>query len=295
MFYGLGLKVGQVVQLEVADYSSDRAEMTVPKTGRAAERCRYLVRRSRCLMRGWSGARSSGIRRFAPLFCTYQKPDAGRRMREALILDLVTKRARRLGIKKRVTSESLRASGQAHRSVDSLERQVLDYRDQPTVQARYPRAYETWKAAQALATLDASRHATKIGHDCREALGAVYERTGSAAQRADRHEKGDGRTFGRSSRRRTSRVRGSQHSLTHRSPTGEALAILHNDKNMGLRRRVGNWTPRTHGASCFTRCVSCTKSIEAPCAGEIARRARPRVGAQHRNAGRRPSGRAISR
>jgi hypothetical protein len=83
---------------------------------------------------------------------------------------MIVRRARVVGIQKRVHPESLRASGRAHRSANSLERDVVAYLDQPAVQARYPRAYETWKAAQDLAGLDATKHASKIGHDCRDAM-----------------------------------------------------------------------------------------------------------------------------
>jgi Phage integrase family len=171
LFYSHGLKVGELTKLDVPDYSPERAELTIPKTGLYPTRTVALTSETTALLDAWLDAREKlGIRRFAPLFCTYQKGDAGRRMRAALILGMIKARAQHVGIKKRVHSESLRASGEAHRSGTSLEREAVAYLDQPAIQARYPRAYEAWKAAQDLAARDPKRNATKVGHECREAL-----------------------------------------------------------------------------------------------------------------------------
>ena len=71
-----------------------------------------------------------------------------------------------------MTPEGLRQSGLDHaaRRVLSVEAQIEAYVDEVTFASRYPVAYRKWHDALDLYTVNAERHATSIGHQCREAL-----------------------------------------------------------------------------------------------------------------------------
>src|SRR5205085_87520 len=104
----------------------------------------------------------------APLFCVINE-SPGRRLQRPQIAEMLSKRAKHLGLEKRVHAEGLKASGREHRAARSVEHQLVDYLNQPAFQARYPRAVEEWRTAQELLAVDPTRYATPIGHHCRDA------------------------------------------------------------------------------------------------------------------------------
>lgn len=169
MFYGVGIKIGEVVQLEVSYYDREHNRLTVPPTGLHPERTVGLDGQAVEALDQWMSERKrQRIRRIAPLFCNVHE-NAGKRLDTVQIREMLRIRARRLDFDKRIHAEGLRASGRAHRAAASIEHQLVGYLDEPGFRARYPRTYQAWRAAQDLFSVDPKRHATSIGHHCRDA------------------------------------------------------------------------------------------------------------------------------
>jgi hypothetical protein len=84
---------------------------------------------------------------------------------------MLSRKARNLQIDKRVAPEGLRKSWAQHQAAApaGVERQIEAYVDDHLFRVRYPLAHAKWRDAHDLYLLDAERHATRIGHDCREA------------------------------------------------------------------------------------------------------------------------------
>jgi hypothetical protein len=81
------------------------------------------------------------------------------------------RRARHAGIDKRVTPEGLRNSGRVSLPAGPGARAVLvPDADLTGFRERYPAAARKWEDAAHLFVANPRRHATRIGHDCREAL-----------------------------------------------------------------------------------------------------------------------------
>lgn len=181
MFYGVGLKAGELPLLEVTHYDRRSRHLTVPATGIRRERKEPLDTHAVEMIDAWLEARKhAGIPRFAPLFCVVNE-SPGRRLQRPQIAEMLSQRAQHLGLDKRVHAEGLKESGRKHRAAQSVEHQLVDYLNQPAFQARYPRAVEEWRTAQELLAIDPVRYATPIGHHCRDA------RTAFLAELAGRH------------------------------------------------------------------------------------------------------------
>ena len=184
LMYRVGMKVGEVVAMERRHYARGADHLVVPASKRRPERVVQLDRKSRGFLDEWLTARSSlGIRPAAPLFCTTETGSRGRPVRTAYIRTMLAKQARALSIDKRVTPEGLRASRpeQTVGGAGRIERSIEAYVEEDEFRSRYPGAYEKWRDARDLYTVDPERHATRIGHDCREAMIAF------AGELAERH------------------------------------------------------------------------------------------------------------
>jgi hypothetical protein len=71
-----------------------------------------------------------------------------------------------------------------------MESQVGRYLDEDAFRLRHPDAYERWQAAIDLFAVNPKRHATRIGHDCRESLLAFAD--GALEARRVRPKAGSG-------------------------------------------------------------------------------------------------------
>jgi hypothetical protein len=79
---------------------------------------------------------------------------------------------RRTGIQKRVSSEGLRASRVQHRQNETgrFEATIIAYINAEGFRRHYRRAYQKWVDAHQLLETSPERHASPIGHLCREAI-----------------------------------------------------------------------------------------------------------------------------
>jgi hypothetical protein len=173
LMYRAGLKMGEIVALERRHFEPGREKLTVPATRRLPEREITIDAGTREALERWITVRKrAGVRATAPLFCTLAADAKGRRLHTSYVRELLSDKALSLGIDRRVTAEGLRRSGREHRarSQGRLEAQIGQYLDEESFRLRYPDAYEKWQSALDLFAVNPERHATRIGHDCREAL-----------------------------------------------------------------------------------------------------------------------------
>jgi hypothetical protein len=169
MFDGVEVKIGELPLLEVSHYDRQSRRLTIPVTGIRRERTIRLDAHAIEMIDAWlASRRQAGIPRFAPLFCVVNE-SPGRRLQRPQISEMLSKRAKHLGIEKRIHAEGLKASGRERRVAQSVEHQLVGYLNQPAFQARYPRTVEEWTTAQELFATDPTRYATPIGHHCRDA------------------------------------------------------------------------------------------------------------------------------
>jgi hypothetical protein len=169
MFYGPGVKIGELRQLELNHYDRESRQLTIPATRMHRKRTKPLDGQAIEFLDAWLGERKRlRISRIAPLFCNVHETP-GRRLGGSQISEMMAIRARRLGLDKRVHSEGLRQTGRAHRAMATIEHELLGYLDEPTFRARYPRTYPSWKAAEDLFTVDPKQHSSNIGLHCVEA------------------------------------------------------------------------------------------------------------------------------
>jgi hypothetical protein len=173
LMYRLQMKVGEVVAMERRHYDAGSDRLTLPASRRGPERQVQLDSGSRDALDQWLDARGQlEIRPAAPLFCTTETEWRGRPLRPAYVREMLSRKARNLHIDKCVTPEGLRASWAHHQATATagVERQIEAYVDDHRFRLRYPLAHAKWRDAYDLYLLDAERHATRIGHDCREAM-----------------------------------------------------------------------------------------------------------------------------
>jgi hypothetical protein len=174
LMYREGLKLVQILALHRRDYEPEADRLNVPATRALPAQTIVLGDETARALAEWAAARRElGVRPAAPLFCTVTKAARGRPLRGAQVRDGLTRRGLRAGIEKRVTVEGLRRTRQAERSrerVAGLANEVPRYLDEAAFRAAYPVAHEKWRSAFDLYAADARTHATRIGHDCREAL-----------------------------------------------------------------------------------------------------------------------------
>jgi hypothetical protein len=126
----------------------------------------------------WVAARKTlGARPDWPLFVSISVHERGNRVADTYIREMLRRAGQKAGIEKRMHTEGLRATYDrlfAGRTAP-LEVRVAAYLDEDFFTDRYPQATDKWRAAHALADLDSARHATRIGHDCRETLDAFAD------------------------------------------------------------------------------------------------------------------------
>ena len=116
--------------------------------------------------------RALGVRVTAPLFCTIMTGAKGNRLYTSYMRETLKEKAREAGIDRRTTCEGLRQSGIEHRarSHGRVAAHLVAYIDDELFQARYPDAFEKWESAVDLFAVNALRHQSRIGHDCRDAM-----------------------------------------------------------------------------------------------------------------------------
>jgi hypothetical protein len=171
LLYYPGLKMGQVLALQRRHYDDDAERITIPATKRFPETSERIDTTSKELLDKWLVARKRlGARPSVPLFCTFSGSIFGP-MYASNVRGFLGKKARDAGIDKRVTAEGLRLSGRTHRlQRGHLEGRIEEYIEEDRFRSRYPGPYDRWSSALDLFALNPTRHATRIGHDCREAL-----------------------------------------------------------------------------------------------------------------------------
>jgi hypothetical protein len=173
LMYRAGLKVGEIVALERRHFELGREKLTIPATRRVPQREVTIDVVTREALERWITVRKRAeIRATAPLFCALAADTKGRRLHTSYLRELFSDKALSLGIDRRVTAEGLRRSGIEHRvrSHGRLEAQIGQYLDEESFRLCYPDAYEKWQSALDLFAVHPERHATRIGHDCREVL-----------------------------------------------------------------------------------------------------------------------------
>lgn len=173
LMYRATLRIGEIVGLERRHFDTRRHRLIIPATPRLPERTMKIDAPTQQALDKWIEIRKAArIPAAAPLFCTITAGTQGRRLHTSYIRELLKAKATSLGIDRRVTPEGLRRSGKDHRehARRRIDAQVGQYLDEASFRLRHPDAYERWQSALDLFEAHPQRHATRIGHDCREAL-----------------------------------------------------------------------------------------------------------------------------
>lgn len=180
LIYRSDLKGVDVHRLQRQDWDSDGRVLTLPERvqmGRTKEGRRRLsadvdgIGKQR--LEEWLLIRKSlGALPSSPLFCGASKQSVRRPVDLTTLRRTLRSRGLELGIERRLTPENLRYSGRAHRAVTARHLQLVfaPYLDEEDFGFRYPTAHALWSNAADLLSRDPELHATRIGHDCREAL-----------------------------------------------------------------------------------------------------------------------------
>jgi hypothetical protein len=171
--YRAGLKVGEIVNLERRHFEHGGETLALPVKPRLVDREITIDTGTREALDRWMELRKSlGVRATAPLFCTIAANADGNRLHTAYLRDFLKDRAMSLGIDRRVTAEGLRRSGTEHRARvhRSVNARMGSYLDEERFGRGFPDAHEKWQSAFDLLATHPERHATRIGHECREAL-----------------------------------------------------------------------------------------------------------------------------
>jgi hypothetical protein len=170
-----GLKVGQVLAMERWHYEPGSHVVTVPAgVGKSAKERQVAIDSvTRKLLDGWMAVRRDlNLSRMAPLFATVNEPTKGNPIHGAYVREVLREASDKAAIEKRVTPSGLkktyeqRTAERSSRIVSHLSAHI----DEAAFASRYPVAYEKWRDAFDLYELAPHRHATRIGHDCREAI-----------------------------------------------------------------------------------------------------------------------------
>jgi hypothetical protein len=170
-----GMKVGQVLAMERWHFEPGSHIVTVPAgSGKTStERKIAIDSVTRELLDGWMAIRRDlNLSRMAPLFATVNEPTKGNPVHDAYVRAMLHEAADKAGIEKRVTPSGLkktyeqRTAERSSRIVSHLAAHI----DEATFASRYPVAYEKWRSAFDLYEVGPVQQATRIGHDCREAI-----------------------------------------------------------------------------------------------------------------------------
>jgi hypothetical protein len=170
LLYRIGMKLEHIRKLDRRHYDPAADKIHFPELKRSKGREVRLDSITRGALERWVEVRKTvATSSVSPWFCII-KENPGRQIRDwSTLRTSMRKRAKRAGIERRVTPEGLRLSGERHlrsRAPGALESHL----DEDWLRERYPDAYAKWRDAQNLFDLDPHRHATRIGHDCREAM-----------------------------------------------------------------------------------------------------------------------------
>jgi hypothetical protein len=172
----VGMKVGQVVSLQRYQYDEGSHVVTIPPAVRNTKvkpRAVPIDSVTADLLNAWLKVRRGlGISKLAPFFCTVNAPTAGNPVHKAYVREMTGEAADRAGIDKRVSPSGLKKTYE-HRTAERSSRIVAHlaaHIDEATFSTRYPVAYEKWRSAFDLYELAPVQQATRIGHDCREAI-----------------------------------------------------------------------------------------------------------------------------
>jgi integrase len=175
LMYRVGLRVSQVIALERRHYTAGTNKLTIPAWGREPEHTVHIDDVTRDRLDRWSAIRKDQLHAPPtwPLFCTVNKDSRGFPMSPAAIREMLRRHARTANIDKRIDPRGLRKTYFERQSLRSpIALHFEQYLDEESLRRRYPVAYETWQSAMDLAQVDATRHATMIGHLSRETLNA---------------------------------------------------------------------------------------------------------------------------
>jgi hypothetical protein len=173
LMYRLDFKMAQVVRLERRHYQPDTGRLTVPGIQGGPDKTIPLDGRSREFLDAWiEHRRQMDLRPMTRMFCQVLGAARGNDIGDDSWRGTLRRNAKKAGIEKRLSPEGLRASGRAHglAEVQRVEGQIEAYVDDHEFRSRFPSAYEKWHAAYDLFLLNPQLHASRIGHDCREAL-----------------------------------------------------------------------------------------------------------------------------
>jgi hypothetical protein len=173
LMYRASLKMGQVVALERHHYDRRRGQLSMPASRYRPEQALVLDAQTKEALDAWMDARRPvGVSLSAPMFCAVEGPSKGSRIHAAYLRETLRKKAEVLGIDRRVTAQGLKRSGIEHRarSHSHVAAHLEQYFDDESFQIRFPVAFEHWESALDQFTVHPTRHADRIGHDCRAAM-----------------------------------------------------------------------------------------------------------------------------
>jgi hypothetical protein len=175
LMFHTGVKIGQLLRMEGRHYVPGSNTLTVPAGARTGERTVGVPVEARRELESWVEVRGRyGFAASAPLFCTLR----GTSLSPSYVRTVLPREARRAGIAKAVTAETLRRSFQRQRvgePPNRIERHVESYVDSPGFRERYPVAFESWQTAFESYCEDPVRHAQSIARACRKALTSFDE------------------------------------------------------------------------------------------------------------------------
>jgi integrase len=163
-----GLKVGKVVRMEPRHYERGGGTVTVPGDREEHVAIDPLTRE---LLDEWIVVRDrlDPKRRPARLFCTTDRTHLGYELGTPYIRTFVARHVRKAGIRKDISPERLRHTLTGAAS-NRVERHVATHVDEDILASRYPNAYEKWCDACGMYEAHPTRQASRIGHDCRDAM-----------------------------------------------------------------------------------------------------------------------------
>jgi hypothetical protein len=169
LMYRGGLKISEVVALDRPHFSADDGTLFIERRREALT----LDTRSLDLLNDWMRHRKDALgtrlSRTAPLFCTILGNKLiGRRLEPSTVRQVITARADRAHIERRVTPEGLRKSGQSHAAGRTTG--IGAFVDEEAFARRYRAAYDRWRDGQALFNISPDRYAGNIGLACRAAM-----------------------------------------------------------------------------------------------------------------------------
>lgn len=176
LMYRASLKMNQLISLERHQYDRPKGMLTVPASRYQPERTLSLDPPAKQAVDAWMDARKADrISLAAPMFCAVEGPSKGSRIHSAYVRGTLSKKAAELGIERRVSAEGLKRSGIEHRarSHSRLSGHMEQYLTDEDFQLRFPDAFEYWESALDQFVAHPTRHADRIGHDCRAAM-AVF-------------------------------------------------------------------------------------------------------------------------